>query len=113
MTCFGPIGLSSGLTIRTVSFTSSILWDPKLFTKVVWYHTTFVNNLGSQNVLETNEPVLIVRLDDGPIGSKHVALYVLLMVITDVLDGNINSLFKFYTMVIHFQDDKCHILRIQ
>jgi len=34
--------------------------------------------LGSQNVLEVNEPVLIVRPDDGPIGPKHVALYVLL-----------------------------------
>jgi len=48
--------------------------------------------LGSQNVLEVNEPVLIVRPDDGPIGPKHVALYVLLTVIKDVLDGNINSL---------------------
>ena len=42
---------------------------------------TFVNNLGSQNVLDVNEPVLIVRPDDGPIGPKHVALYVLLIVI--------------------------------
>jgi hypothetical protein len=41
-----------------------------------------------------NEPVLMVRPDDGPIGSKHVALYVLLMVITGVLDKNINTLFK-------------------
>jgi hypothetical protein len=45
---------------------------------------TFVNNLGSQNVLEVHEPVLIVRPDDGPIGPKHVALYVLLMAIIDV-----------------------------
>jgi hypothetical protein len=50
--------------------------------------------LGSQNVLEVNEPVLIVRPDDGPTGPKHVALYVLLMVIIDVLDGNINTAFK-------------------
>jgi len=50
--------------------------------------------LGSQNVLEVNEPVVIVRPDDGPIGSKHVALYVLLMVIIDVLDGNTSALFK-------------------
>jgi len=50
--------------------------------------------LGSQNVLEVNEPVLIVRPDNGPIGPKHVALCVLLMVIIDVLDGNINTLFK-------------------
>ena len=50
--------------------------------------------MGSQNVLEENEPVLIVRPDDGPIGPKHVALYVLLMVIIDVLDENINTLFK-------------------
>jgi hypothetical protein len=35
-----------------------------------------------------NEPVLIVRPDDGQIGTKHVALNVLLMVITDV-DENI------------------------
>jgi len=48
--------------------------------------------LGSQNVLEVNEPVLIVRPDGGPIGPKHVALYVLSMVIIDVLDENINSL---------------------
>jgi hypothetical protein len=33
-----------------------------------------------------NEPVLIVRPDDGPIGRKQVALYVFLMVIIDVLD---------------------------
>jgi len=45
--------------------------------------------LGSQNVLGVNEPVLIVRPDDGLIGPKHVALYVLLMVIVDVLDENI------------------------
>ena len=50
--------------------------------------------MGSQNVLEVNEPVVIVRPDDGPIGSKHVALYVLLMVIIDVLDGNTSALFK-------------------
>jgi len=31
-----------------------------------------------------NEPVLIVRPDDGPIGPKHVALYVLSMAIIDV-----------------------------
>jgi hypothetical protein len=41
-----------------------------------------------------NEPVLIVRPDDGSIGPKHVALYVLLMVIIDVLDENINTLGK-------------------
>jgi hypothetical protein len=46
----------------------------------------YVNNLGSQNVLEVTEPVLIVRPDDGPIGPKHVALNVLLMVVIDVLD---------------------------
>jgi len=53
--------------------------------------------LGSQNVLEGNEPVLIVGPDDGPTGPKHVALYVLLMVIIDVLDKNINTLFKYGT----------------
>ena len=41
-----------------------------------------------------NESVLIVRPDDDPIGPKHVALYVLLMVIIDVLDGNTSALFK-------------------
>jgi len=50
--------------------------------------------LGSQNVLEVNEPALIVRPDDGPKGPKHVALYVLLMFIIDVLEGNINTLFR-------------------
>jgi len=30
--------------------------------------------LGSQNVLEENEPVLVIRPDDGPIGPKHVAI---------------------------------------
>jgi len=41
-----------------------------------------------------NEPVLIIRPDDGPTEPKHVALYVLIMVIIDVLDGNIHTLFK-------------------
>ena len=41
-----------------------------------------------------NEPVRIVRPDDGPIGPKHVALYVLLMVLIDVLDENMNTLFN-------------------
>ena len=50
--------------------------------------------MGSQNILEVNEPVLIVRPDVGPIGLKHVALNVLLIVIIDVLDGNINTLYK-------------------
>jgi len=54
----------------------------------------FVNNLASQNVLGVNEPVLIVRPDDGAIGPKHVALNALLIVIIDVLYGNINTLFK-------------------
>jgi len=49
--------------------------------------------LGSQNVLEVNEPVLIVRPDDGPIRPKHVALCVVLMVIIDVLDENIDTVF--------------------
>jgi len=53
------------------------------------HNTTFVKNLESQNVLEVNEP------DDSPIWPKHVALYVLLfMLIIDVLDGNMNTLFK-------------------
>ena len=63
--------------------------------------------MGSQNVLDVNEPVLIVRPDDGPIQPKHVALYVLLMVITDVLDGNINTLFTQYLLVL-FVDKICH-----
>jgi hypothetical protein len=46
-------------------------------------------------VLEVNEPVLIVRPDDGPIGPKRVALSVLLMVIIDVLDENINTVFRY------------------
>jgi hypothetical protein len=50
--------------------------------------------LGSQNVLEVNEPLLIVRPDDGPIRLKHVALNVLLIVVIDVLDENINTLCK-------------------
>jgi len=52
--------------------------------------------LASQNVLEVNEPVLIVRPDDGPMVLKHVALNVLLMVIIDVLDGNINTLYNIW-----------------
>jgi hypothetical protein len=40
------------------------------------------------------EPVLVVRPEGGPIGLKHVALYVLSVVIIDVLDENINTLFK-------------------
>jgi hypothetical protein len=42
--------------------------------------------------VEVNEPVLIVRPDDGPLVPKHVAIYILLMVIIDVLDENINTL---------------------
>jgi len=44
-------------------------------------YTICVNSFGSQNVLEVIEPVLIIRPDDGPIGPKHVALNVLLIVI--------------------------------
>jgi len=36
----------------------------------------------------------MVRADDGPIGLKHVALNVLLIVITDGLDEHINTLLK-------------------
>jgi hypothetical protein len=46
--------------------------------------------------VEVNEPVLIARPDDGPIGPKHVALNTLLMVIIDVLYGNINTLYKIW-----------------
>jgi hypothetical protein len=52
--------------------------------------------LGFQNVLKVNEPVLIVMPDDGPIGLKHVALNVLLIVTIDVLDGNIDTLYKIW-----------------
>jgi hypothetical protein len=52
--------------------------------------------LGTQNVLEIREPVLIIRSDNGPIGLKHVAFYVLLMIIIDVLDENIKTLFKIW-----------------
>jgi hypothetical protein len=41
-----------------------------------------------------NEPVLIIRPDVDPIGPKHVALNVLLMVTIDVLDKNINTLYS-------------------
>jgi hypothetical protein len=50
--------------------------------------------LGTQNGLKINKPVLIVRPDNGPIGPKHVALNVLLIIIIDVLDENINILYK-------------------
>jgi hypothetical protein len=50
--------------------------------------------LGAQNVLEVNEPVLIVMPDGGPIGPKHVALNVLLVVTTDELGKNINTLYS-------------------
>jgi hypothetical protein len=53
--------------------------------------------LGSQNLLEVNKPALIVSSNDGPIGPKPVALYVLLMVIIDVLDENINILYKIWS----------------
>ena len=52
--------------------------------------------MGSQNVVEVNEPVLKLRPDDGPTGLKHVALNILLMVIIDVLDENINTLYKIW-----------------
>jgi len=49
-----------------------------------------------------NEPVLIIKPDDGPIGPKLVALYVLLMIIIDVLDGNINTLFSCFGFLISY-----------
>jgi hypothetical protein len=52
--------------------------------------------MGSQNVLEVKEPVLIVRPDDGRRGLKHVVLNVLLMVKIDVVDENINTLYKIW-----------------
>jgi hypothetical protein len=61
-----------------------------LGTQIVYRQS--VNILESQNVLEVNEPVLIVRPDDGPIGAKRVALYVLLMVTINMLDVNIYTL---------------------
>jgi hypothetical protein len=44
----------------------------------------------------TYQPALVVRPDDGPIGLKLVALNVLLMVIIDVFDESINSLYKIW-----------------
>jgi hypothetical protein len=52
--------------------------------------------------MEVNEPVPIVRPDDGPIGPKHVALHVLLMIIIDVVDGNINTLFRCFGFLISY-----------
>jgi hypothetical protein len=65
------------------------------YTKYLYFHL---------NVLEVNKPVLIVRPDNGSIGPKHVAFYVLLMVIAVVLDGNINTLYKVFTFcnIINF-----------
>ena len=57
-----------------------------------------------------NEPVLIVRPDDGPIGPKHVALYVLLMVTIDVLDGNINILYKIWNISGQIKLSECNKL---
>ena len=57
----------------------------------------FAARINPWNVDQVNDPVLIVRPDDGPIGPKHVALYVLLMVTIDELDENINTLFKHVT----------------
>jgi hypothetical protein len=45
---------------------------------------------------------LIVRPDNGKIGPKHVALYVLLIVISDVLDENINILFSCFGFLISY-----------
>ena len=56
----------------------------------------YVKNMGSENVLEVKESVLILRPDDGQRGLKHVALYVLLMIIIDVVDENINTLYKIW-----------------
>jgi hypothetical protein len=68
-----------------------------MLAKISYLHiTTYVNNMRSQNVLEVNKTVLIIRPDDGPIGLKHVALNVLLIVIIDVLDKNINTLYKIW-----------------
>jgi hypothetical protein len=60
-----------------------------------------------------NEPVLIVGPDDGPIGPKHVALNVLLMVLIDVLDENIYAVYKGLGRLISFGRHKLEgILRL-
>jgi hypothetical protein len=84
MTCFSPIGAPSILTIRTGSFR----------VKLIANEARIVNLYKNLRSKLLNKPVFIVRPDDGPIGPKHVALYVLLMVIIDVLDKNINTLFN-------------------
>ena len=58
-----------------------------------------------------NEPVLIVRPDDGPIGPKYVALYVLLMVIIYVLDENILCL-TFKNRASYIQDGRTATLQM-
>jgi hypothetical protein len=47
-----------------------------------------------------NEAVLVVRSDDGLIGPKHVALYVLLMVIIDVSNENMDTVFNFPASIL-------------
>jgi len=64
--------------------------------------------------LEVNEPVLIVGPDDGQIGPKHVALNLLLIVIIDVLDENINTVYKILGMLMFLRRHKLEgILRLE
>ena len=57
---------------------------------VTLYH--LCKQFGIPKCTGRNEPVLIVRPDDGPIGPKHVALNVLLMVIIRCVRLKINIL---------------------
>jgi hypothetical protein len=64
--------------------------------------------------VDGNEPVFIVRPDDGPIGPKHVALNVLLMVLIDVLDENINTVYESLGKLMSFGRHKLEgILRLE
>jgi hypothetical protein len=70
--------------------------------------------LGSQNVLELNEPVLIEGPDDGQIGPKHVALNELLIVIIDVKKKKINTVYKSLGKLMSFGRHKLEgILRLE
>jgi len=78
------LDVSLGVFLCCVVAVVGFPWVPffrlYVITTLSGQHTNSVNNLGSQNVLEVNEPVLMVRPDDSPIGPKHVALYVLLII---------------------------------
>jgi hypothetical protein len=79
LTMHGPINVKSpnNTSKWQMGFNSAFkgltCFNLNISVSIQHYKTTFVNSLGSQNVLQSNEPLPIVWPDGGTIGPKHVA----------------------------------------